>query len=71
MISVVKASSLGFIKPVDSVHIVSPIILNKSVTFLNDPEENHIIFTKQINLLTLSIILFTPILVKVFLKIVH
>lgn len=53
MISVVKASSLGSIKPVDSVHIVSLIMLNKSVTFLNDPEEHHIIFTKQINLLTL------------------
>lgn len=50
---VVKASSLGSIKPVDSVYIVFPMMLNKSVTFLNDSEERHIIFTKQINLLTL------------------
>lgn len=53
MIFVVKASSVGSIKPVNSVHIVSPKMLNKSVTFLNDPKEQLIVFTKQINLLTL------------------
>lgn len=53
MILLLKASSLGSIKPVDSVYIVSPMMLNQSVTFLNDPEEQYIIFTKQINSLTL------------------